>query len=121
LVPATESKRSLKHQHDASFGLQTNFFKTFKQARTVYIATQADLGEYSLALGSAQLLIFPRNAMYASFGNGLVSGPRHAAQSVEVDLNGNIVYGLEVNTYPYRSYHVQDLYTLAHPQDLRPP
>jgi len=129
------------HQHDASFVPQTSFLKTFtvfddgnlrhkqcgygnsrgmvlyveEQARTVYIATQADLGEYSLALGSAQLLISPPNSMYASFGNGFVNDPGHAAQSVEVDLDGNIVYGLEANAYSYRSYRMQDLYTLAHP------
>ncbi len=129
------------HQHDAAFQIQTNAFKAFtvfddgnlrhqqcgtgnsrgmllyvgEQARTVYIATLADLGQYSLALGSAQLLVSPPNNVYASFGNGFVNDPGHAAQAVEVDLNGNIVYNLEANAYSYRSYRMQDLYTLAHP------
>jgi hypothetical protein len=129
------------HQHDAAFDLQVSALKTFtvfddgnlrhkqcgygnsrgmvlyvgEQARTVYIATQADLGQYSLALGSAQLLISPPNSTYASFGNGLIFDPGHSAQCVEVDLNGNIVYNLQVNAFAYRAYRMQDLYTLAHP------
>jgi arylsulfate sulfotransferase len=129
------------HQHDASFPIQTNALKVFtvfddgnlrhkqcgsgdsrgmvlyvgEQARTVYLATLADLGQYSIALGSAQLLISPPNSMYASFGSGLINDPGHAAQAVEVDLNGNIVYNLEANGYSYRSYRLPDLYTPAHP------
>ena len=86
-----------------------------EQARTVYIATQADLGQYSFALGSAQLLVSPPSNVYASFGNGFVNDPGHSAQAVEVDLTGNIVYNLEVNGYAYRGYRMQDLYTLPHP------
>ena len=129
------------HQHDASFGIQVNFLETFtvfddgnlrvqqcgsgnsrgmvlnvaEKAHTVSIVTQADLGLYSLALGSAQLLIAPPSSIYASFGNGLLNNPGHSAESVEVDLNGNIVYNMEVAGWSYRSYRMQDLYTLAHP------
>ena len=125
------------HQHDAAFQIQTNSLNVFtvfddgnlrhkqcgagnsrgmvlyvgEAARTVYIATQADLGQYSPALGSAQLLISPPNSIYASFGNGLLNNPGHAAQSVEVDLNGNIVYNLQSDAYSYRIYRMQDLYT----------
>jgi hypothetical protein len=127
------------HQHDASFAVQVNALKTFtvfddgnlrhvqcgygnsrgmvlyvsELARTVYIATEADLGQYSFALGSAQLLVSPPSNIYASFGNGFISGP--LAQAVEIDLTGKIVYNLAVNAYSYRSYRMQDLYTLAHP------
>ena len=129
------------HQHDASFALQVNALKVFtvfddgnlrhyqcgygnsrgmvlyvsEQGRTVYIATQADLGQYSFALGSAQLLVSAPSNIYASFGNGFVNDPGHSAQAVETDLSGNIVYNLEVNGYAYRGYRMQDLYTLAHP------
>ncbi|HME32913.1 MAG TPA: aryl-sulfate sulfotransferase [Terriglobales bacterium] len=129
------------HQHDAAFALQINSLKTFtvfddgnlrhkqcgmgnsrgmvllvgEEARTVYIETQADLGQYSFALGSAQLLTSPPNNIDASFGNGFVNDPGHSAQAVEVDLTGKIVYSLEVNGYAYRSYRMQDLYTLPHP------
>ena len=34
---------------------------------------------------------------------------------VATDLNGNIVYNLQVNAFAYRAYRMQDLYTLAHP------
>jgi len=127
------------HQHDASFALQVNALKTFtvfdngnlrvdqcgygnsrgmvlyvsEQARTVYIATEADLGQYSVAVGSAQLLVSPPSNIYASFGNGFIDG--QGAQAVEIDLTGKIVFNLQVNWYSYRSYRMQDLYTLAHP------
>lgn len=125
------------HQHDAAFQVQTNALKIFtvfddgnlrvkqcgsgnsrgmvlyigEAARTVYIATLADLGQYSLALGSAQTLISPPNNFYASFGNGLLNLGGHAAQAPEVDLNGNIVYNLQADAYSYRTYRMQDLYT----------
>jgi hypothetical protein len=83
--------------------------------RTVYIQTAADLGAYSGALGSAQLLLSPPNPVYASFGNGLLFLPAKSAQSTEVDLNGNIVYQLQTNWWSYRTYRLQDLYTQPGP------
>ncbi len=125
------------HQHDAAFQIQTNALKLFtvfddgnlrvkqcgmgnsrgmvlyvgEAARTIYIATLADLGQYSVALGSAQVLISPPNNVYASFGNGLLNLGGHAAQAPEVDLNGNIVYNLQADAFSYRTYRMQDLYT----------
>ncbi len=126
------------HQHDAAFQIQTNSLNVFtvfddgnlrhqqcnggnsrgmvlyvgEPARTVNIATLADLGQYSLALGSAQLLISPPN-FFASFDNGLLTleGQGNASQSTEVDLNGNIVYQLQASDWAYRIYRQQDLYT----------
>ena len=88
-------------------------------AHRIYIATLADLGQYSVALGSAQLLISPPNSVYASFGNGLLNLAGHAAQSTEVDLNGNIVYNLQADAYSYRTYRMQDLYTPTLPVALQ--
>ena len=125
------------HQHDAAFALEigaTKIFTVFddgnlrhkqcgggdsrgmvlavaEPARTVYIQTSADLGQYSLALGSAQLLISPPYPIYASFGNGLLYLPTNAAQSTETDLNGNIVYQLQTTQWSYRTYRARDLYT----------
>ena len=126
------------HQHDAAFPSYSNVLKILtvfddgnlrhKQCgnsgnsrgmvfyvneigRTVFIQTSADLGAYSLALGSAQLLFSAPNNYYASFGNGLLSLPGTAAQATEVDLNGNIAYELQVGAWSYRSYRMQDLYT----------
>ena len=82
-----------------------------ESARTVYLTLSADLGAYSFALGSAQLLVSPPNNFYASFGNGLLSLPGNAARSTEVDLNGNIVFELQAGQWSYRSYRMRDLYT----------
>jgi hypothetical protein len=83
-------------------------------ARTVYYQTLADLGQYSSALGSAQLLIAPPNPIFASFGNGLLAGG--GAESVETDLTGHVVYDLHTNDGSYRTYRYRDMYTPALPQ-----
>jgi arylsulfate sulfotransferase len=127
------------HQHDAAFQVPNGFaeiltvfddgnlrhtqcnggdsrgmvLSVVEQTHTVYIQLAADLGGYSPALGSAQLLAAPPNALYASFGNGLVGN--REAQSTEVDLNGNIVYELEASDGSYRSYRLRDMYTPALP------
>jgi hypothetical protein len=125
-------------QHDAAFPSETNSLKIFtvfddgnlrhKQSggtgnswgmvlyvnelgRTVFIETSADLGGFSGALGNAQLLFSAPNNFYASFGNGLLNLPGNAAQSTEVDLQGNIVYQLQVGVWSYRTYRMQDLDT----------
>ncbi|MGC2110862.1 MAG: aryl-sulfate sulfotransferase [Candidatus Korobacteraceae bacterium] len=130
------------HQHDATFQTQIGAFETLtvfddgnlrhtqcgntgnsrgmmlqvsERARTVVIQLQADLGAYSGALGSAQLLSSPGNPLYASFGNGLLFVPQHAAQSTEVDIHGNIVYQLQANWWSYRTFRLQDLYTPPEP------
>jgi arylsulfate sulfotransferase len=80
-------------------------------AHTVYIQTAADLGHYSLALGSAQLLRSALYPMYASFGDGLLFLPGDSALSQETDLTGNHVYELQSTGWSYRTYRAQDLYT----------
>jgi arylsulfate sulfotransferase len=125
------------HQHDAAFQPSTGFAEIMtvfddgnlrvtqcnggdsrgmvlsvtEQTHTVYIQTAADLGAYSPALGSAQLLASPPSQLYASFGNGLI-GTR-SAEATEVDLSGNIVYELQASDGSYRSYRLQDMYTPA--------
>ena len=128
------------HQHDAAFQTESNALNIFtvfddgnlrhkqcggvgnsrgmvlyvwEPGRTIYIETSADLGQFSAALGSAQLLTSPSNATYASFGNGLLSFPTGAAsQSTEVDLvSGAVVYQLQASWWSYRMYRMQDLYT----------
>lgn len=125
------------HQHDAAFQVQTGASETFtvfddgntrheqchggnsrgmilsvfENQRTVYIQTLADMGVYSLALGSAQLLQSPPDPMYASFGPGAITSPGYVAQNTEIDLAGNIVYQLQAPYWSYRSYRARDLYT----------
>jgi arylsulfate sulfotransferase len=81
---------------------------------TVFLQTAADLGRFSPALGSAQLLSIPGSALYASFGDGLIGG-NEGAVTTEVDLVGHVVYELSANDGSYRSYRLKDLYTPAAP------
>lgn len=80
-------------------------------ARTVYLQTVADMGQYTFAAGSAQLLVTPNNA-YASFGTGILTvGGGYETHSIETDFTGKIVYQLKANQWSYRVYRQQDLYT----------
>ena len=86
-----------------------------ERTHTVFIQMEADLGGYSGALGSAQMLPSATNGTYFSFGNGLLLVPTHATRSTEVDVHGNIVYELQGNWWAYRTYRMQDLYTSPEP------
>ncbi len=125
------------HQHDAAFQVQTGPTEVFtvfddgnlrhqqcsggnsrgmilsvaETTHTVYIQTLADLGAYSIALGSAQLLRSPPDPVYASFGTGLLTVPVNAAQATETDLTGKIVYQLQAPYWSYRTYRATNLYT----------
>ncbi len=126
------------HQHDAAFQIQSGALEVFtvfddgnlrvqqcgsgnsrgmvmyvsESQHTVRYQIAADLGAYSSALGSAQLLVSPPNSVYASFGNGLITIPTNSAQSTEVDVvSGSIVYELQAGWWSYRTYRQQDLYT----------
>jgi len=124
------------HQHDAAFQNSISITETFtvfddgntrhtecgtgdsrgmvlsvsEATRTVWIQLAADLGHYDVALGSAQLLTSPTGT-YASFGSGLLYLPSDAAQSVETDGHGNLVYELQGAGWSYRTYRATDLYT----------
>jgi hypothetical protein len=79
---------------------------------TVTLVTQGDLGGYSAALGSADLLV-ASDGIYTSYGNGALAGP--SSQSTELDLNGDIVYQLQGSSASYRIYRRQNLYTPTWP------
>jgi arylsulfate sulfotransferase len=79
-------------------------------ARSIYVQTSADLGGYSFAVGSSQLLI-NGSSVTASYDNGLQGSPAPFSQATEVDLGGNIVYQLQADHWSYRTYRMQNLYT----------
>ncbi len=99
------------HQCGGSGNSRGMVMTVSEPTRTVYYQTLADLGQYSLALGSAQLLIAPPNPVYASFGNGLLYLPTNAAESTEVNMGGSIVYQMQSRQWSYRTYRARDLYT----------
>ncbi len=79
--------------------------------KTVTLTTQADLGGYSAALGSADLLL-ANDGIYSSYGNGALGTPQTPmAQSTEVNVLGKIVYQIQVDSWSYREYRRRDLYT----------
>ena len=80
-------------------------------ARTVTIVTQADLGAYSAALGSADLLVGV-GGIYSSYDNGALGGAQDPeAQSTEVDLSGKIVFQIQADSWSYRAYRRRSLYS----------
>ncbi len=79
-------------------------------ARQVYAETVADLGGYSAALGSAQLLTPADGNIYASFDSGFLNNATETQVS-EVNLAGQIVYQMQLNQSDYRAYRMQNLYT----------
>ncbi len=78
-----------------------------EDSRVASLVLNADLGVYSLALGSAQRL---PNGNY-HFDAGWIAGNPPVARSVEVDASGNILYDIQVATPEYRSFRMSDLYT----------
>ena len=77
--------------------------------RQIYFETLADLGGYSAALGSAQVLTPPSGNVYSSFDSGILPGGN--TQVSEVKPPGQIVYQMQTNQATYRAYRMQNLYT----------
>ncbi len=75
-------------------------------ARQIYMETAGDLGVFSEALGSGQLLALEDGNLYASYDNGIGN-----AQLTEINLAGQIVYQLQANSAnSYRAYRMPNLY-----------
>lgn len=73
----------------------------------------ADLGVYSGALGSAELLLdgnyhFDAGFLLSVDANG---NPLYNAQSLEVTPSGTITFGVQFGTLEYRSFRMPDMYT----------
>jgi hypothetical protein len=79
-----------------------------EQKRTATLVVNADMGNYSGFLGSAELL---SNGNLAFTSGGLGSGSNQAGQSIEVLPNGTRVFVMQMNQYEYRSYFESTLYS----------
>jgi hypothetical protein len=78
-----------------------------EQTMQATLVVNADLGNYSSAVGSAQLL--PNGNL--DFTSGLQgSGPNIFGQSIEVLPNGMITYVQQMSSFEYRSYFMNTLY-----------
>ncbi len=116
------------HQHDANFNADGNLEvfdngnvrnaldpsansrgQVFQLDEINYTATplvNANLGDYSMALGSAQLL--PDGNYHFHLG---YIPTNNSTRIVEVDQSGSIVYDMSIVELQYRSFRMQDLYT----------
>jgi len=122
------------HQHDANFEADNTSLTVFDDGNTrnvtgpagnsrgqalaidernriATLILNADLGTYSLAVGSAQKL---PNGDY-HFDSGFFLDPsgngNRIAQSIEVNASGQVVYGIQFGTIEYRSFRMPDLYS----------
>ncbi len=78
-----------------------------EQNRTATLVVNADMGNFSPFLGSAEML---PNGDLAFTSGGLGTAINPAGQSIEVLPNGTRVYVMQMNEYEYRSYFESTLY-----------
>ena len=100
-----------RHQQCGGGNSRGMILSVSESMHTVYLQMLSDLGHYSVALGSAQLLSSPPDPLFANFGNGLLFLPADASIATETDLRGNLVYELQASQWSYRTYRARDLYT----------
>jgi arylsulfate sulfotransferase len=132
---STDANPWFSHQHDAQFEVGDSSTITLfdngdvrraadpnahsrgqvlhldENSRVATLVLNADLGDYSFALGSAQNL---PNGNY-HFNLGWLQ-PANTSQAVEVDPSGNKVFTLQLNSPAYRSFRLKDLYSPYNPQ-----
>lgn len=103
---------NLRHQQCGGTGNSRGIVLTVSEPTLKVTALmEADLGQFSFALGSAQQLSSPSYPVFYSFGNGLLTLPAVAAQATETDAQGHIVFQLQATQWSYRTYRQQNLYT----------
>jgi hypothetical protein len=76
--------------------------------RTATLVVNADMGNYSMFLGSSEML---PNGNLAFTSGGLVAGNGPAGQSIEVLPDGTRVYVQQISEFEYRSYFESTLYS----------
>lgn len=140
-IQSTDPAPWFSHQHDPNFEVDNTTLLVFddgnlraaadpnahsrgqvfhvdETSKTVTPILNADLGVYSGALGSAELLPdgnyhFDAGFLLSTDANG---NPLYNARSLEVAPAGNIVFGVQFGTLEYRSFRMLDMYTA--PEDV---
>jgi hypothetical protein len=143
-MESTDLNPWFSHQHDANFEMNGSVLLVFdngnvrrandplahsrgqvlrvdEQNRTVTTLVNADLGVYSAALGSAQLLPdgnlhFAAGFLFSTAADG---STLDAADSFQVDPTGTIDFGLQLGDLEYRTFRIPDLYTAPEDALLR--
>ena len=93
-----------RHDSDPDANSRGQVLELDEGARTARLVLNVDLGQYSLALGSAQKLA---NGTY-HFDLGWA--PNGSSEALEYDTSGNIVSKIEVMTQQYRSFRMRNMY-----------
>jgi arylsulfate sulfotransferase len=96
---------NVRHANDASAHSRGQVIRLDEENRTATLVLNADLGAFSIALGSAQKL---DNGDY-HFHMGFLPAS-NTARAVEVDPSGTIVYQMDIGELEYRSFRRSDLY-----------
>jgi arylsulfate sulfotransferase len=135
-IQSSDPSPWFSHQHDANFEANNSVLLVFDDGnvraatnpaahsrgqvlqvdegnKVVSPIVNADLGVYSGALGTAELLPnghynFDAGFLLSSDANG---NPVYNAQSLEVDLSGHVDFGVQFGTLEYRTFRIPDLYT----------
>jgi len=97
---------NLRNAADASAHSRGQVIQLDEQNHTATLMLNADLGDFSIALGAAQGL--PDGTTHFHLGD---IQPSQSTRIVEVDPSGNIVYDMSVAEIQYRSFRMRDLYT----------
>ncbi|HCC59338.1 MAG TPA: hypothetical protein DEQ47_19160 [Solibacterales bacterium] len=99
------------HRRKTKFPAANNrgqVWKLDEAARTATPVLNADMGVYSMAVGSAQAL----SSGGYSFEAGMLHPPDMASRSIETSADGKVTYAQQVNGgYTYRSFRVANLYS----------
>jgi hypothetical protein len=142
-IQSSDPNPWFSHQHDPNFEANGNVLLVFddgniraatdptahsrgqvlqvdQATKVVRPILNADLGVYSAALGTAEILPdgnyhFDAGFLLSTDANG---NPVYNAQSLEVDPSGHIDFGVQFGTLEYRTFRMPDLYTP--PEDALP-
>jgi hypothetical protein len=96
---------NVRQEQDPSAHSRGQVLELNEKTRVARLALNADLGQYSLALGSAQLL---PNGNYV-FDDGFLADA--SAIASEVNPQGKTVFALQSRAPSYRTWRMRDLYS----------
>jgi len=96
-----------RRESDPSANSRGQVWKLDEQTMTATLVVNADLGDYSFRLGSAQRL---SNGNYSFMSGSQGQAPADIGQSIEVLPDGTPIYVLQFASPEYRSFRVRTLY-----------
>ena len=98
---------NVRQAADASANSRGQAIQLDENNMTAKLIVNADLGDFSIALGSAQML--PDGNYHFHMGD--IVAKNSTTRAVEVEPTGQIVYDMGIREIMYRSFRMQDLYT----------